>query len=86
MGESSFKTNGEARLYCEKFNAAKLVKPLDVFDLADALKRAYDAGLAENKKTSQKFAIKAKTIISEMDEELRASREIINSFRTKFHL
>jgi len=48
MEELNFKTLGEAKLYCEKFNAAKLVKPLDVFELAEALKRAYDTGLAEN--------------------------------------
>ena len=47
MPEGNFKTWGDANDYCEKYDASHLVAPVNKFELAEALLRAYRAGASE---------------------------------------
>ena len=50
MPEGNFKTWGDANDYCEKYDASHLVTPVNKFELAEALLRAYRAGCASQQK------------------------------------
>jgi len=79
MEKLEFEKWGEASEYCKKFKADKLVIPTDLFDLAAALKRAYDAGLAENKETQQKLA-RAEKIIAEIHDDLYGHNFMVSGY------